>query len=79
MLVDLLELLMGRQAVVLRQFANGIDERPLVPVSAPAKSYGEQQTFAADQTDEEFIDATLRTMADNLMATVRGDGKTFAR
>lgn len=73
---ELLELLMGRQAVTLRQFANGIDERPLVPVSTPAKSYSEQQTFAADQTDEEFIDATLRTMADNLMAAVRGDEKT---
>ncbi|NBQ44127.1 MAG: DNA polymerase IV, partial [Mycobacteriaceae bacterium] len=74
--VDLLELLMGRSGLVLRQFANGIDERPLVPVSAPAKSYGEQQTFAADQTDEEFIEATLRTMADNLMAAVRADAKT---
>jgi error-prone DNA polymerase len=74
--VDLLELLMGRQGVVLRQFANGIDERPLVPVSAPAKSYGEQQTFATDQTDEEFIEATLRTMADNLMAAIRSDEKT---
>ena len=74
--VDLLELLLGRQGVVLRQFANGIDERPLVPVSAPAKSYGEQQTFATDQTDEEFIEATLRTMADNLMASIRADEKT---
>ncbi len=75
--LDLLELLMGRQGVLLRQFANGIDERPLVPVSSPAKSYGEQQTFATDQTDEEFIEATLRRMADNLMAAVRGDGKTI--
>ncbi|NBV25638.1 MAG: PHP domain-containing protein, partial [Proteobacteria bacterium] len=74
--VDLLELLMGRPGLVLRQFANGIDERPLVPVSAPAKSYGEQQTFEADQTDEELIEATLRTMADNLMAAVRADEKT---
>ncbi|MGB7768236.1 MAG: putative molybdenum carrier protein [Verrucomicrobiia bacterium] len=27
------------QAPVMRQFANGIDERPLVPASEPQKSY----------------------------------------
>jgi DNA polymerase-4 len=33
--VDLLALLLGNQAVVLRQFANGLDERPLIPASEP--------------------------------------------
>jgi DNA polymerase III alpha subunit/nucleotidyltransferase/DNA polymerase involved in DNA repair len=74
--VDLLELLVGSAAPVLRRFANGIDERPIIPVSAPAKSYGEQETFAQDQTDETFLEAILRRMADNLMAKVRADGKT---
>ena len=75
--LDLLELLMGRQGIVLRQHANGIDDRPLQPASVAAKSYGEQQTFAADQTDEEFIAATLRRMADHLMASIRAEGKTI--
>ncbi len=75
--LDLLELLMGRQGIVLRQYANGIDDRPLQPASVAAKSYGEQQTFAADQTDEEFIAATLRRMADHLMASIRAEGKTI--
>ncbi len=74
---ELLELLMGRQGLVLRQYANGIDERPLVPVGTPAKSYSEQHTFGADQTDEELIEATLHKMADNLMASVRAEGKTI--
>jgi len=74
---ELLELLMGRSGVTLRQFANGIDERPLLPASTPAKSYSEQQTFAEDQTDEEFIEATLRRMADHLMASIRAEGKTI--
>ena len=71
--VDLLELLVGNQAPTLRQFARGIDTRPLVPARDPAKSFGTQQTFAADVTDEEFIDATLRRMADDLFARVRAE------
>jgi len=74
---ELLELLMGRPGVTLRQFANGIDERPLLPASAPARSYSEQQTFAEDQTDEVFIEATLKRMADHLMAGVRAEGRAI--
>src|ERR1051325_1399569 len=74
---DLLSLLVGSLAPQLRNFAGGIDERPVIPVRAPAKSYGEQETFAADTTDEEFLEATLRRMADKLMAKVRADGKSI--
>jgi DNA-directed DNA polymerase III PolC len=73
--VDLLELLVGSAAPGLRRFANGVDDRAIVPVSAPAKSYGQQETFAEDQTDEALIEATLRRMADELFAKVRADGK----
>ncbi len=74
--VDMLELLVGNQALALRQFARGIDERPVVPLREAAKSFGEQQTFAADVTDEGFAEATLRRMADNLFARVRAEGRT---
>ena len=73
----MLELLIGNQARVLRQFARGIDERPLVPVREPQKSYGQQETFATDVTDEEYIQATLRRMADNLFAKVREEGRSI--
>src|SRR5436309_2457901 len=75
--VDLLGLLMGSLAPQLRNFAWGIDERPVVPARAPAKSYSEQQTFAADTTDEDFLQATLRRMADNLMTKIREDGQSI--
>src|SRR5262249_34357301 len=75
--VDLLSLVVGNMAPQLKTFSLGIDERPLIPVRAPAKSYGEQQTFTADTTDEEFLGATLRRMADKLMAKVREDGKSM--
>ena len=74
---ELLGLLVGSLAPQLRSFARGIDERPVVPVRAPAKSYSEQETFAADTTDEDFLEATLRRMADKLMAKVRADGKSI--
>ena len=50
--------------LMLRQFARGIDERPVVSARTPAKSFSQQKTFAADVTDEEFAQATLRRMVD---------------
>ena len=74
---DLLSLLVGGYAPQLRAFANGVDERPVVPEPPEAKSYGEQDTFAEDVTDEAFILAKLRSIADRLAARVREDGKSF--
>ena len=75
--VELLELLVGGQAAGLRRFANGVDDRPLVPAREPAKSYSHQETFAADTTDEDYLEAVLRRMADRLMAAVRADHKSI--
>jgi DNA-directed DNA polymerase III PolC len=72
---DLLHLILGNIAPRIREYADGVDDRPIVAVSAPAKSYGKQETFGEDQTDEDRIEATLRRMADTLMAKVRADGK----
>ncbi|MBI3853305.1 MAG: DNA polymerase III subunit alpha [Verrucomicrobia bacterium] len=75
--LELLNLLLGKLAVSLKQFANGIDDRPVVPLCEPAKSYSKQETFAADLTDEKYAEAVLRRMADELMAKVRADGKSI--
>ncbi len=75
--LELLQILMGNQARGLKEFANGRDDRPIRTASEPAKSYGHQETFAADQTDEEFIEAILKRMADSLMASVRSDAKSI--
>ncbi|HAW01791.1 MAG: DNA polymerase III subunit alpha [Limisphaerales bacterium] len=72
---DLLHLILGNMAPRIREYADGYDERPIVPRVASAKSYGKQETFTEDQTDEDQIEATLRRMADVLMAKVRVDGK----
>src|ERR1035441_2008603 len=74
--VDLLSLLLGAQAPALRQFANGIDERPLVPAREPQKSFSQQETFNEDVTDEDYVEAVLRRMADRLFATVREEGRS---
>ncbi len=74
--LEMLELLLGNQALGIRQFAHGIDERPLVPVREPQKSFSQQETFATDVTDEEYIQAILRRMADSLFAKVREEGRS---
>lgn len=74
--VDMLALLLGSQAPVLRQFANGVDERPLIPAREPQKSFSQQETFDEDVTDEEYVEAVLRRMADKLFATVREEGRS---
>jgi DNA-directed DNA polymerase III PolC len=74
--VDLLALLLGSQAPVMQQFANGIDERPLIPANEPQKSYSQQETFNEDVTDEEYVEAVVRRMADRLFATVREEGRS---
>ena len=75
--VEMLALVLGRQAVTIRQFAHGIDERPLVPAREPQKTFSQQETFARDLTDEEYIAATLRRMADDLFAKVRAEQRTI--
>lgn len=74
---ELLELVLGSQAQLIRQFAQGIDERPLIPAREPQKSFSQQETFASDLTDAEYIAATLRRMADALFAKVRAEGRTI--
>ena len=73
--VESLELIAGSGAGQLREFALGIDERPIVTEREDAQSYGKQETFDEDTTDEEFVRRVLRGMADHLMAKVRADGK----
>ena len=72
--LEMLELLLGNQAALIRQFAHGIDERPLIPAREPQKTFSHQETFGSDLTDEEYVEATLRRMADSLFAKVREDG-----
>ena len=75
--LEMLGLLVGNTALELKRFANGVDERPVVPACLPAKSYSHQETFPADQTDESFVEATLRHMADRLMVRVREERKSI--
>ena len=75
--VEMLEMVLGGQAVQIRQFAHGIDDRPLVPAREPQKTFSQQETFSSDLTDEEYIAATLRRMADELFAKVRAERRTI--
>jgi DNA-directed DNA polymerase III PolC len=74
--LDMLALLLGSQAATIRQFAHGIDERPLIPAREPQKSFSQQETFASDLTDEGYVEAILRRMADHLFAAVRDERRS---
>ena len=74
---DLLSLIVGSYAPQLRAYARGIDGRAVVREAAEAKSYGSQETFFEDVTDEAFLLANLRAIADRLAAKVREDSKSF--
>ena len=67
--LEMLELLLGHQAAGIRRFAHGIDERPLIPAREPQRTFSHQETFGSDLTDEDYVEATLRRMADSLFAT----------
>src|SRR5271170_2790246 len=54
--LSMLELLLGNQAAIVRKFAHGIDERPLIPLQEPQKSFSEQETFPTDLTDEGYVE-----------------------
>jgi hypothetical protein len=73
----MLELLLGNQAAGIRRFAHGIDERPLIPAREPQKTFSQQETFGSDLTDEDYVEATLRRMADSLFAKVRDEGRSI--
>src|SRR3984957_18966927 len=75
--LSMLELLLGNQAALIRQFAHGIDERPLIPLQEPQKSFSKQETFAADITDAEYAEAVLLGMADTLFCSVREERRSI--
>jgi DNA polymerase-4 len=74
---DFLARHVGSYAAQLIFFAQGRDDRPVISDAGDAKSYSEQETFGEEVTDEEFVLATARAMADRLMTKVRADGKTI--
>ena len=74
---DLLSVIVGNYAPQLRAYARGIDDRQVIREASEAKSYGQQETFFEDVTDDSFILAHLRAIADRLAAKVREDKKSF--
>jgi nucleotidyltransferase/DNA polymerase involved in DNA repair len=75
--LETLSYLVGGCARRLKAHAHGVDDRPVTPDHGDAKGYGSQDTFGEDSTDESFLLAKLRSIADRLAAKVRGDGKSY--
>jgi nucleotidyltransferase/DNA polymerase involved in DNA repair len=66
-----LSLFAGKGARQLWEFARGIDDRLVIPEAPTAKSWSSQETFTEDVTDEDWVLAKLRSIADRLFGKVR--------
>ncbi len=75
--VEFLEMVAGSAAPALKRYSDGVDDRPVIAASEPARSYSQQETFAEDIIDENFALAVLKRMADSLMAKIRGEGRSI--
>jgi DNA-directed DNA polymerase III PolC len=75
--LEMLALVLGNQAPAIRRFAQGIDDRPLIPAREPQKTFSHQETFGQDLTDEEYVEVVLRRMADDLFAQVREESRSI--
>lgn len=60
---DLLHSVLGRQALLFYNFANGHDQREVKPISDDAKSIGNSMTFQEDLTSEEEIENAFSSLA----------------
>ena len=73
--LSLLERAVGSYARELRQYAAGVDERPVVSIAEDPKSYGQQKTFLEELENRGEVELRLKRMLDELMAKIRADGK----
>lgn len=64
---------LGAQTDAFLEAARGIDRRPLQLEHGAQQSYSRQETFNRDEGDEDFLDRTLKTMLDRLLADLRAD------
>ncbi|MGF1656129.1 MAG: DNA polymerase IV [Verrucomicrobiales bacterium] len=76
--LDRLSFLAGKQAAQLHEFAQGFDTRPIVPSEDGPEplSYGHQDSFDSDTTDEFFLKRTLRCLIDKAITRLREDQKS---
>ncbi len=70
-----LEALFGSFAPEILRMARGEDDRPVETEHEDAKSYSQQETFGHDIADFAEIERIAKRMIDDLMPTIRADGK----
>ena len=70
-----LEAIFGASWREMRATARGEDDRPVETEHDDAKSYSQQETFAADIAEFAEIERVAKRMVDELLPKIRGDGK----
>ncbi|MEI6862291.1 MAG: DNA polymerase IV [Verrucomicrobiota bacterium] len=70
-----LKTIFGRGWREVAAMARGEDDRPVQMEREDAKSYSQQETFAADINDRAAIERVAMRMVDELLPAIRADGK----
>ncbi|WP_067932192.1 DNA polymerase IV [Alicyclobacillus kakegawensis] len=70
----ILERRFGKRGVELWRLANGLDDRPVVPVRPPNKSIGHSITLPQDATDLEEVQTILLNLSDRVGRRLRRHG-----
>lgn len=72
---DVMRSLFGEGWRDMAAAARGEDDRPVETERDEAKSYSQQETFAADLADRTEVERIAKGMVDDLMPKIRADGK----
>lgn len=72
--VNLLKTLLGEKyAILIHQYANGIDDDPVAPKEAVNKGYGNSITLSRDVSDFETANQVLLSLCETVGARLRAD------
>ncbi len=74
--LSLLKHRFGAAGETIHRYANGIDPRKVL-LPAAAKSVSRETTFARDNLERHFLEATLRYLSERVGAELRQQGKQF--
>jgi DNA polymerase-4 len=69
---------LGTTGEMLHRFANGIDDRPVLP-PGEAKSISRERTFINDSRDIPFLEAILWSLSERVASDLRKQGKQAKR
>lgn len=70
---NILRALMKSHGILIKQYANGIDESEVITIPPPNKGYGNSLTTPSDVTDADIAKIYLLSLAETVSSRIRAD------